>query len=209
MGKLSNRAVVIIGFIAIGIGFTMLTYDYFAGKKDKAYEKINISLYSEQEGETIDNTPQNIAAAEIEVPEETPEEVQTENQYLGILTIDKIKLKQGFYDKGNPLNNVSKSVTLLDPSNYPNGKNGNTILVAHSGTSYLGYFRNLYQLVVGDEAKVQFKGKTYTYKIVNIYNEEKDGDVMIYRNKNKTTLTLITCTKDDNTKQTIYIAELQ
>ncbi len=205
MEKLSNRTVVIIGFLAIGIGIFLLTYDYFTGKKEKAYEKINISLYSEQDGEKIDNTPQNIAAADIS----TTVEPSNGGQYLGILKIDKINLEQGFYDKGNPLNNVGKSVTLLDPSNYPNQKNGNTILVAHSGTSYLGYFRNLYQLNKGDLATIKYKGNTYVYKIVNIYNENKDGDVMIYRNKNKTTLTLITCTKNSNTLQTIYIAELQ
>ena len=38
--------------------------------------------------------------------------------------------------------------------------------------------------------------------------EEKDGDVRIFRNKEVSVLTLITCTKDDNTKQTVYIAEL-
>ncbi len=206
MEKLSNRAVVIIGFIAIGFGIFLLTYDYFAGKKEKAYEKVNISLFSEsEEGIVIDNTPQNIAAADIGTTVESGEG----GQYLGVLKIDKINLEQGFYDKGNAYNNVGKSVTLLEPSNYPDEKNGNTILVAHSGTSYLGYFRNLYQLQIGDEATIKYKGNTYIYKITNIYNETKDGDVMIYRNKNKSTLTLITCTKNSDTEQTIYIAELQ
>ena len=48
-----------------------------------------------------------------------------------------------------------------------------------------------------------------TMKVVNIYNDTKDGDVTIYRDKSKTTLTMITCTKDSDTEQTIYIAELQ
>ena len=100
-------------------------------------------------------------------------------------------------------------MTLLAPSNYPDEKNGNTILVAHSGSSYLGYFKNLYQLAEGDLATVVYKGKTYVYKIVNIYTDIKDGDVTIYRDRSKSTLTLITCTKDDDTRQTIYIAELQ
>lgn len=204
MDKLSNKTIVIIGFVIIGLGLFLITNDYFMGKKDKAYEKVSISLYSEHEGEKVDNTPQNIATADISTTVEP-----TSGEYLGILKIDKINLEQGFYDKGNALNNVDKSVTLLDPSNYPDQKKGNTILVAHSGTSYLGYFKHLYQLKVGDLATIKYKGKTYVYKIVNIYNDNKDGDVTIYRNRNKTTLTLITCTKDDDTKQTIYIAELQ
>ena len=48
----------------------------------------------------------------------------------------------------------------------------------------------------------------FIYKIVNIYDEEKTGRVRILRDKEKTTLTLITCTKDDKYHQTVYIAEL-
>ena len=202
--KLSNRTIVIIGFVIMAVGLFLVTNDYFTGKKDKAYEKVSVSLFSEQNGEVVDNTPQNIAAADIAVKEETKQ-----GNYLGVLKIDKINLEQGFYDKDNAMNNVSKNVTLLGPSSYPDQKNGNTILVAHSGSSYLGYFKNLWQLGVGDLATISYKGKTYVYKIFNIYNDVKDGDVTIYRNKNKTTLTMITCTKDDDTKQTIYVAELQ
>ena len=52
------------------------------------------------------------------------------------------------------------------------------------------------------------KGWEYVYKIDKIYNEKKTGRVRILRNKNNTTLTLITCTKDDNYHQTVYIAYL-
>ena len=52
------------------------------------------------------------------------------------------------------------------------------------------------------------KGWEYVYKIDKIYNERKTGRVRILRNKNNTTLTLITCTKDDNYHQTVYIAYL-
>ena len=51
--------------------------------------------------------------------------------------------------------------------------------------------------------------KKYTYKIVKIYDVTTDGTVTIYRDESKTCLTLITCTKDDETKQTIYIFELE
>ena len=204
MTKLSNKTVVIIAFTIIICGFLLVTHDYFTGKKDKAYEKISISLYEEQNGQVVDNTPQEIAVADISVSDETKQ-----GNFLGVLKIDKINLEQGFYDKDNVNNNVDKNVTLLSPSNYPDEPNGNTILVAHSGSSYLGYFKNLWKLSKGDLATIHYKNKTSVYKIVNIYNDIKDGDVTIYRNKNKTTLTMITCTKDSDTEQTIYIAELQ
>lgn len=205
ISNLSNRTIVIIAFIAVLGGLLLISSDYLEGKKEKAYQKVSISLYSEVNNETQDNTPQNIEEAEEEPYQPTP----NPNGYLGILTIDKINLQQGFYDKDNAHNNVSENLTFLSPSNYPDEKNGNVILVAHSGVTRIAYFKNLYKLKVGDTAKVEYKGHLYTYKIDNIYNETKDGNVTIYRDTTKQTLTMITCTKNDNTKQTIYIAYLQ
>ena len=106
--KLSNRTIVIIGFVIMAIGLFLVTNDYFTGKKDKAYEKISVSLFSEQNGEVVDNTPQNIAAADIAVKEETKQ-----GNYLGVLKIDKINLEQGFYDKDNAMNNLSKNLNFI------------------------------------------------------------------------------------------------
>ena len=61
---------------------------------------------------------------------------------------------------------------------------------------------------IGNDVYITYHGKKYHYQIVNIYDVEKTGTVKIQRNYDKTTLTLITCTKNDDTKQTIYIAEL-
>ena len=70
------------------------------------------------------------------------------------------------------------------------------------------YFKNLYKLSLNDTAVVYYKNVKYTYKIVKIYKQPKDGSIAIYRDYNKTTLTLITCTKDDKKSQTVYVAEL-
>ena len=87
-------------------------------------------------------------------------------------------------------------------------KNGNFILAGHSGTGWKAFFNELYRLETNDQVQVSYKGKKYTYSIVNIYKQPKVGTVSIYRNYDKTTLTLITCTNYDNETQTIYIAEL-
>ena len=55
---------------------------------------------------------------------------------------------------------------------------------------------------------VTYNGVKYTYQIKNIYLQVKTGQIGIYRDVNKTTLTLVTCTKNDEAHQTIYIAEL-
>ena len=65
----------------------------------------------------------------------------------------------------------------------------------------------MYKLTLGDKVDITYNNKNYTYIITNIYTDLKDGDVAIKRNKNKTTLTLITCTRGDKTTQSIYICE--
>lgn len=131
------------------------------------------------------------------------------NNYIGYLTIPKINLKKGFLDMRSELNNVEQNVTVIEGSSYPDKDKGNLILAAHSGSGWKAFFNDLYKLSTGDVATVSYKGKVYTYKIVNIYKQEKIGKVAIYRNYNKTTLTLITCTNFDKATQTIYVAELQ
>mgnify|MGYP000263035844 CR=1 FL=1 len=75
-------------------------------------------------------------------------------------------------------------------------------------SNLVDYFNDLYKLSIDDTVTVHYQGKDYIYKITKIYNEKKTGIVRILRNRNKTSLTLITCTNGDNYHQTIYIAEL-
>ena len=48
----------------------------------------------------------------------------------------------------------------------------------------------------------------YIYVLRDIYNVPKTGEVEIKRNINQTVLTLITCTHNSDTEQTVYIFEL-
>lgn len=57
-------------------------------------------------------------------------------------------------------------------------------------------------------AYVYYNNVKYSYEIVSIYKVPKTGTVNIFRDFNKTTLTLVTCTKGDKTTQTVLIAEL-
>ena len=138
--------------------------------------------------------------------EELPDEVTDE--YIGYLTIPKINLTKGFLDKRSSENNVDKNLLVVEGSNYPDHEAGNLIIAGHSGTGWNSFFNDLYQLNINDTAYVNYKQKKYIYKIVNIYKQPKIGKLAIYRDYTKTTLTLITCTNDDDTTQTVYIAEL-
>ena len=57
-------------------------------------------------------------------------------------------------------------------SAMPNVKNGNLILIAHSGTAYIAYFRNLYKLNINDYAYITYKGEKYKYKLIYIHNQK-------------------------------------
>ena len=155
-----------------------------------------------------DGTEIKIVEEEENNPEQEalPEEVS--NEYIGYLNIPKINLTKGFLDMRSTENDVEKNIFVVEGSNYPDTKKGNLILAGHSGTGWKAFFNDLYKLNQGDTAVVTYKGKKYTYQIVNIYKQPKTGSIAIYRNYDKTTLTLITCTNWDSTSQTVYIAEL-
>ena len=154
---------------------------------------------------------------EVEILEhdgELQEELQEEqgevtNDYIGYLTIPKINLKKGFLDIRSELNNIEQNITVIEGSSYPDKDKGNFIVAAHSGTGWKAFFNDLHKLSTGDIAEISYKGKKYTYKSVKIYTQEKTGTIAIYRNYDKTTLTLVTCTNFDKKTQTVYIAELQ
>lgn len=135
------------------------------------------------------------------------QEEEQEN-FLGVLEIPKIRLKRGFYKFTSKKNNVNQNIEMIETSLLPNIENSNLILASHSGNSKISYFKNLDQLELEDIAYVYCNEKKYTYKLINIYKEEKDGTVAIRKSKNQTNLTLITCDKKNKTLQNVYIFKL-
>ena len=199
--RISPEMIAIIGSITILIGGFFLSYNYIQSKKVMAFDYIS-NIFYEQNQEII------VSDGEQEV-EEKEDLGEVTNNYIGYLSIPKINLKKGFLDKRSPDNDVEKNILVVEGSSYPTKDKGNLILAGHSGTGWKAFFNDLYKLNKGDQAIVTYKGKTYTYKITNIYTQPKVGKIAIYRNYDKTTLTLITCTNHDSTTQTIYIAELE
>lgn len=205
------------GVILIVGGTLALLSNYIKEKRDVVFSNMNLAL-SSMITEEIQNNYEDIDDSTIEEEnsvenngeqiEENKEENYTYEEYLGIIDIPKINLYKGFYNKNSSLNNVKFNLYVLPESNYPDIDKGNLIIAGHSGNYNNSYFANLYKLVVGDTITIHYNSSKYIYKIDNIYNEKKIGTVRIFRDKEETTLTLITCTKDDKYHQTIYIASL-
>lgn len=199
--KRNKSWLIIIGSFLILGGAGLIGYDYYSNKlMDNEENKAIEEFYQVEEVEEIIEEPKQ---------EEIKEEKQEEKiNYIAVLKIPKIKLVRGLVDRNSYLNNVKYNVEILKDSASPEEQNGNVILAAHSGNARISYFRNLDKLVLGDDISLEYKSKIYKYKIVDIYLIDKTGTAEIIRNKNKNTLTLITC-KHNTNKQIIIIAELQ
>lgn len=198
---------IIFSFIVLFIGILVVCSEYFNAKKIQVYDYVNELYYNEIV--SVDNiVEENNKEEEVEDTKTLEFREESRVNYVGYLSIPKINLKKGFTTKEDKYNDVSRNIEILSASDYPDRNLGNVILASHSGNSSISYFNKLYMLEIGDLAYITYSNKTYTYKISNIYNVEKNGKVEVVRDKNKSTLTLITCTKNDNTAQTVYISDL-
>ena len=200
--KEKNKSwLVITGFFILLLGISTITYYFISNKQlDNLEDDALKTFYIEEE--KINN--------EVEQPKEPEKEEVKEHkkiEYIAVLKIPKINLERGLVDPNSYLNNVDYNIQILKNSAMPDQRFGNVMLAAHSGNARISYFRNLDKLKLGDEISIEYKSKTYEYKIVDIYLIDKTGTAEIIRNKNKSTLTLITC-KHNTNKQIIVIAEL-
>lgn len=211
--RLKKSQILLLGSFLVFIGIILLSWNYFLTLKEEVYSDMRVEIVTGDEDSdslSIVTVPvsKNLNTDSTYV-EEIPEldEVIDYSKYVGVLEIPKIGLKRGFYGSDNRYNNIQYNVAVIRGSQYPDVENGNLILMAHSGNAYISFFRYLYKLQIGDMAYVTFKGKKYTYTLVNTYDVPKVGQAKIIRNFDKTTLTLITCTHNSDDYQSIYILE--
>lgn len=200
--KLVASFIFLIGsFMYIG----RIAYNYYVELRDynKAQEFLNIGK------EEVEEIKVDIDEEEIKEQPKQEEKKTSNYNYIGVLEIPKINIKRGFLNIKDKGNNVNKNLQVIKGSDMPNVKNGNLIIAAHSGNSYISYFKNLHKLSNDDVAYVYFNNIKYTYKVAGKYDAKKNGKVTIHRDNKKNTLTLITCSQTDKTKQIVYILELE
>lgn len=194
-----NLIFIIIGFFLIAIGLGYLTYEYVSEKEVNNKENNQIEEYlneTDEEQVNVDKT------------KETKSETQVQEKYSMVLKIPKIDLNKGLYDIDSSKNNVKYNIEIIKGSDMPDVVNGNLILAGHNGTSSIAFFNKLYKINNGDEVYIYYQNIEYTYKIVDIYDVPKTGEVTIYRNPNETIIALITCKKGTRDKQSVYIGNL-
>ena len=198
--KTKNKSwLIIIGSLIFLIGIGFISYDYLSNKKiDKKESELLEEFYETNEiTESIE---------EAQEKDEVKEQVKV--NYIAVLKIPKINLERGLVDPNSYLNNVNYNLEWIDGTSMPNEEKGNVIIAGHSGSARISFFRNLDKLVIGDEASIIYNGTTYNYKVVKIYDIEKNGKAEIIRNQNVSTLTLITCRHNSNNQIVVILEKI-
>lgn len=191
----------LFGILVVVIGVIIGIIPIFLKQEEEQKEKTKIEEFMIDTSIEKEDTKQ-----EEPIKEEQPKE---EDNYLLVLEIPKISLKRGVYPKESYLNSIEYNVAIMKESTLPTTENGNVVLAAHNGTARISYFNQLHRITLNDKAYIYYEGVKYTYVVANIYDVAKDGDVEVKRDKNKNTLTLITCKKDTDDRQLIIILYLE
>ena len=196
----SKKGLVILGSLIFLVGITLMGYNFYNYISEK--EKIDDAIE-----EYYEEDPQEEIIEEIEEPKQEVKKQETSYDYIAILRIPKINLKRGLVAKESRYNNINYNIMIHSESDSPDDDGGNVILVAHSGSASMSYFRYSYKLNLGDKIYLDYNNKTYEYKIINQYDIEKTGQASIRKNTRKSSITLITCRSGTN-KQIVLIGEL-
>ncbi len=205
--KLKKSQRIILGSLIILVGIMFLSYGKFMNLREEVYEEVKLSLIDNGEEEVVNNEVAETPIAKNVQNASVNEKKRTYNyNYIGYLEVPRVGLKRGFLNKDDKYNNIQYNIMISPSSNMPDEERGNVILIAHSGDSYISYFAYLYKLKLGDKAYITYNGKRYAYSLVKIEEEPKTGTIAIHRpDYNTKSLTLITCTKDNDYTQTVYI----
>lgn len=201
----------IVGFLILTIGILIFFSTPLMKLKEEVFEEMRLAIFKKninEDNTTINNiNTENLNVTKEESVEKETEDKKANYEYIGELAIPDIRLRRGFVSKESKYNNIEYNITVAKEADYPDVPMGNFILMAHSGNAYISFFDKLYRLQIGATASVSYNAITYNYQLTNIYNQSKTGTVAIYRDRTKRTLTLITCTHNDDYNQTIYIFE--
>lgn len=135
--------------------------------------------------------------------------IPEKKKYFAAIEIPDISLKEYLVDPNNEENKISKKIEIIKPSKMPDKKNSLLILAAHSGNSPISYFKNLNKLKINNLVYIYYNDVEYVYKVIKVENQNKNGQIFINKENNKSLLILTTCSQKDKSKQIVIISELK
>lgn len=182
-----KKSITCISLLFIGCGISYFCLDKTNGIIDLQNNELLVGKYFSKE-------------------EKNKESNVKKEEYVAILQIPKIKFRRGLYKENSPQNKLSKNIIFLDSSDMPNKDNSRVIIVGHSGAPSNAYFKNLYKLDINDEVILYYDNRKYIYKVSDIYEIKKTGNLALESNRENKTLTLVTCSGLD--KQLVIVSTL-
>ena len=200
--KSKKRILEIISLVFFLSGILILINYKIQNKKLDNKEQEMVDKYFEKQKIDIDNVLDKGREENIDTP-------LISYNYVGVLEIPKINLRKGFTSIDDKNNDVNKNIEDLKESDMPNVVGGNLIIAGHSGTGRIAYFNNINKLTNKDVINIYYNNKKYIYEVVYKYEIDKKGIMNIKKDKNKTTLTLITCSTSNEKKQIVIISYLK
>lgn len=117
---------------------------------------------------------------------------KTSPQAIGILTIDKIKLKLPIFSGASNANLKIGVGWMKETASI--GQNGNAALAAHRSHTYGRFFNRLDELQIDDTFTISVGDQQYKYVVFNKVVVEPTDVSVLKQNKKEQVVTLITCT---------------
>lgn len=115
------------------------------------------------------------------------------NSTIGSITIPKINVQIPIYH-GTSQKVLSRGAGHLENSSLPSGDHGvHSVITAHRGLPSSKLFRNLDELVVGDQFSIQVLDENLTYEIDEIKTVLPTETNWLQINEDKNVVTLLTC----------------
>ena len=115
------------------------------------------------------------------------EEIELDEESIGILSIEKIEVSVQVFDSGNAMEDMLKGASHYRSSSY---WDGNVCFAAHIGNAGYSYFDRLHELALGDVITYQTSLGTRQYAVTTIVEiAETDWSYLGETRDNRVTLT--------------------
>ena len=188
----------IVGITLILVSIIIPIYKNYQTKQNQTLNKKEVQIY-------LNETANNKKDSEYTI---TVKKVPT-TKYIAVLSIPEINLKRGLVEPTSTQNSVKYNIEIIKGSSLPDKVSTNLVLAAHSGNSKVSFFKDLDKLKISSLIELYYNGFKYTYELSSINTVNKSGEVKVTRTRDKNTITLITCKKDSDTEQVIYLGYLK
>ena len=180
-----------IASLLIVLGLITMAYPHFKSMY-ASYQETKLLERWNNESEVAQASFLNLEQVFQHQEDPIEKDAPTQENLLGILTIDKIDLEIPILE-GADSDNLRIAAGKLAGTDPLDSKFGNTAIAAHRSYTYGHQFNRLDELETGDEIVIETKRGTYTYTVYDKLVVDPTDVTVLQRNDNERIITLITC----------------